>query len=43
VLGRFADDEKEILEKMIVGAVEVLQNCQSQGLERAAAKIKNET
>jgi PTH1 family peptidyl-tRNA hydrolase len=42
VLGRFAKDEKEILEKMIVGALDVLQNCQSQGLEQAAAKIKNE-
>ena len=43
VLGRFANDEQKILDEMIVRALEVLQNCQSQGLEQAAAKIKNET
>jgi PTH1 family peptidyl-tRNA hydrolase len=43
VLGKFAVGEKEILEEMIVRALSVLQDCQSQGLEKAAAKIKNET
>ncbi|MDR2463566.1 MAG: aminoacyl-tRNA hydrolase [Verrucomicrobiales bacterium] len=42
VLGEFAKSEREILEEMIVRAVDALQNCQSLGLERAAAKIKND-
>ncbi|MDR1144932.1 MAG: aminoacyl-tRNA hydrolase [Verrucomicrobiales bacterium] len=43
VLGRFAGGEREILEQMIIRAIEVLRCCQSQGLAPAAAKIKNET
>ncbi|MDD5263117.1 MAG: aminoacyl-tRNA hydrolase [Methylacidiphilales bacterium] len=41
VLEQFGKDEKENLEKMIVRALEVLRECESHGVESAAAKINN--